>query len=153
MSIEEKDLQIDGPIHVQASVAETATEATEDGQFSLGNLYEMNKALVKKEKALSMSKIREGIKRIRTYCYDKREKENEEYFMMLCHEKRDYTIFKISNFDIFEKDLEECLVNRGQVKSINVDKAAAAYEIWMQFGDEPVCYYFFPYTNGIVFSE
>lgn len=153
MSIEEKDLQIDGPIHVQASVAETTTEATEDGQFSLGNLYEMNKALIEKEKPLSISKVRKCIKNIRKYCYDKREKENEEYFMMLCHELRDYTIFKISNFDVFEKDMEECLINRGIVKSINMDKAAAAYEIWIEVNSNPVCYYFFPYTNAIVFSE
>ena len=45
---------------------------------------------------------------------------NAEYMMLLCHDRRDYTIFQIDNSieDCVNILIDECCKNRGQVCSI-----------------------------------
>ena len=74
--------------------------------------------------------------------------------MLLCNERKDYTIFNLKQDNSFEEAtkilLDECLVNRGQVKSIELTESGDAIEIWLSIDKESYCYYFFPYNTGVI---
>ena len=76
------------------------------------------------------------------------------YFMLLCNEAKDYTIFKINNHASVEKateELKECLLNRGEVLDISkVDEIQEAFEIWIKMNNDAYCYYLFPYDEAII---
>lgn len=83
-----------------------------------------------------------------------------EYFMLLCNEMKDYTVFNWTNFalsveeatDKFTSGLEECIQCRGQLLSIELTKDNDAFEIWIKHNDDnnPHCYYLFPYDYGVI---
>lgn len=125
------------------------------GEVSLGNLYDINKNLMQNENALKPFEIKDKIRKIVNHYSDY----NFNYFMLLCREQYNYTLFRvISSNDLknsnIEKDLFECLSNRGEVLSI--EKAEGqAYEIWIrniwtEDEDNTAAYYFFPYDNGVI---
>lgn len=74
------------------------------------------------------------------------------YWMLLCRERNDYTIFCIKNqVSEFSSALVECLNNRGKVLDIT-EQDDGNYEIWVRDFDtnENVAYYLFDYQNGVV---
>ena len=120
-------------------------------EISLGTLYEMNKDLVeKKEPILSKEKIEERKKILIDYI----KKINGKYYMLLCKEKSDYTVFHMNSFN--EDSYLSCanifintLLNRGKIKGIDLTKNEDAIEIWISNEGESYCYYFFDYTFGV----
>jgi hypothetical protein len=76
--------------------------------------------------------------------------------MLLCHERRDYTLFRYTDNKNKEKDIQtieemiECLLNRGQIKGIDITKDGIAIEIWISINGESFAYYFFPYDEGVI---
>ena len=78
----------------------------------------------------------------------------KDYCMLLCNERKDFTIFKneISNHKDFTKTaLSETISNRGLL--LLADKQPnGAYELWIRdpVTNENFAYYLFDYTNGIV---
>ena len=118
-----------------------------------GNLYDMNKMLVaKNEKHLRGKALQNKIEQeVLPYFQDKA---NEKYFMLLCHEKRDYTVFHINQYNIEEivDILKLCLHNRGAIYGIDRTQEKDALEIWIRADDnkEMACYYLFPYSQAIV---
>ena len=120
-------------------------------EFSLGTLYEMNKDLVeKKEPVLSKEKIEERKKILIDYI----KRIGGKYYMLLCKEKSDYTVFHLNNFS--ENSYSNCanifintLLNRGDIKGIDLTKNEDAIEIWISIDGESYCYYFFDYTFGV----
>ena len=108
----------------------------------LGTAYDINKNLVKKyEHQLTKEEL-----------IDKFTREKfDNYYMLLCHDRRDYTIFHttVREGSVY-LDLEECLINRGQIYSIDKTEDECAIEIWLMIDDEPYCYYFFPYGSAVV---
>lgn len=89
-------------------------------------------------------------------------KNKNKYYMLLCNDRRDYTIFnieKVSNVISVANDIIECLINREfDILSIEKD-AAGGIEIWVR-GEAPgptseltmqaFAYYFFPYDMGVI---
>jgi len=78
---------------------------------------------------------------------------NTKYWMLLCHERRDYTIINLiePKLDTLTNDVKETLTNRGQVLSI--DKLDDdSFEIWIRDFDtkENFVYYLFDYTYGVI---
>ena len=75
------------------------------------------------------------------------------YMMLLCHDRRDYTIFHIANADkkIAAKEISETLYNRGKILLVDKQKDGS-WEIWIRdsLTDENFAYYLFPYDNGVV---
>lgn len=76
-----------------------------------------------------------------------------KYWMLLCHERRDYTIINLikPRLDTLTNDIKETLTNRGQVLSI--DKLDDdSFEIWIRDFDtkENFVYYLFDYTYGVI---
>lgn len=129
----------------------------EEGQHQmdlLGDLYHLNKTLVEQqEKIISPYKLLEKKKIISNFI----NKTNNYYYMLLCNERKDYTLFHINNICDDKKAIElsnclvdECLANRGDIKSIEVTNDKQAVEIWISIENESFVYYFFPYDAALV---
>lgn len=131
--------------------------------IELGTLYDMNKNIVEKSvEALSEKEMQNK----KNLIIDFINQSNNEYFMLLCNENKDYTVFhrnkKTDNGefldlcegysgDRLEKVLiDECLPNRGRTKSIEIAQDNGAVEIWISIEGESYCYYLFPYDTAII---
>lgn len=115
-------------------------------EVSLGSVYDINKNLMSKENKLSLPALENKLKKVKEYFIN-----GNKYYMLLCHERRDYTVFNL--LDALSptkavKELKECLLNRGNVLSI--EKVEGAFEIWLKIDDEAFCYYLFPYDNAVI---
>lgn len=122
--------------------------------ITLGTAYDINKNLVEKyEKVLSKDEIDEKINLITDYLG---KKETNFYFMLLCHEQRDYTLFNFIDYKgedtdrICANEIIECLNNRGKIKGIDITKDGEAIELWISKDKEAFVYYFFPYDSGVI---
>lgn len=122
--------------------------------MSFGNLYEMNKMLIEQ-----VDSPMHGKKLHKAMCdvlepFFKEKLEDYTYFMLLCHEKRDYTILKINNkaIDNIIDTIKECITNRGSVYTVNnADAYGNAIEFWIKYEEQDLsCYFLFPYDEGIV---
>ena len=117
--------------------------------ISLGTSYELNQNLVEKyEKELSQNEIENKKIEIKNFINET----NNNYYMLLCHDQRDYTIFNLQNKEdnkeIINILIDECCFNRGKIKGI--DKVDGAIEIWLSIEDKSYCYYFFPYDAAVI---
>lgn len=118
------------------------------------NLYDMNKAFIVNQNTLTSNDIYNQIdKYITAFWLDSPCK----YFMLLCREQYDFTLFdfKSNEKTIFSiskanKELYECLKNRGEIKSIELTEKKDAIEIWLAVDKEAFCYYLFPYDAGVI---
>ena len=131
---------------------ETPSEEISMSNFST---YEANKMLIAQNgKAISKSKLNVIIGdiavRFRKWVWDN----NHKYFMLLCKDRSDYTIFNMleDNFNMNElkEALKDCIVNRGEAYDIHYEKDTDAYEIWLKIDDEFFAYYLFPYDIGVI---
>lgn len=116
-------------------------------EVSLGTVYDINKNLMSKEKCLSNSALRKKIQEIDRNFFLK------GYYMLLCHEERDYTVFDIitdANAGYAARELKACLENRGEILSIDKTKDNVAYEIWIRKSKGNFVYYLFPYNEGVI---
>lgn len=119
-------------------------------KVSIGTLYDLNKAAVIKEISLTGEKLEEKKPAIIDFLKDK----NNTYYMLLCNERRDYTVFRLkeenSINDLVNCLVNECLLNRGLIKGIDIIKDQGAIEIWLSIDEEAFVYYFFPYDSAII---
>lgn len=78
-----------------------------------------------------------------------------DYYMLLCKELSDYTVFHFNNMNYEKgmKELEEVLESRGIVKDIRYNANSDAYECWIEKDGEVHMYLFFAYDWGIVEVE
>ena len=129
-------------------------ENNEKKEIEFGTLYDINKNLVKQTEI----KLNEGVlnskKQVIT---DFMKKCNNYYYMILCNERKDYTVFHWINLcnnndakEISKILVDECLTNRGEIRGIDLTKNKDAIEIWMVIDNEAYVYYFFPYDNAII---
>lgn len=121
--------------------------------FSMGTLYDLNKAQMVKEEPFKPNSLRKALKKeIVPFVLAAKDK----YFLLLCKERSDYTVFAFENkgdgaFKNAIDGLEECLLNRGNVLSIDRFKEVNdAVEIWVKIDDEACMYYFFPCDDFII---
>lgn len=135
-------------------------EKEKETSFELGTLYDMNKNLIQNsEKTLSQGMLNSKKEEIKNFL----KKTNNEYYMLLCHERRDYTLFDLGyetynthkekcqkTIDVL---IDECLQNRGEIRGIDITKDKQAIEIWISIEDDSYAYYFFPYDKGVIDIE
>lgn len=128
-------------------------EEKKEREVVMGTLYDMNKAMVKQaEIKLSESVLNSKKEIIKNFI----DKTNNNYYMLLCNERKDYTIFDLWSVktDNLIKPaqclVDECLIPRGEIRGIDLTKDKTAIEIWMIIDDEAYVYYFFPYDNGVI---
>ena len=123
------------------------------------NLYDMAKI-----EAMQVSILtEEEIQKKKNIICDYISKNKNKYYMLLCNDRRDYTLFnteKVSFSITVANDIIECLLNRDfSILSIERDNAGGGIEIWVR-GEAPgptaelvmqaFAYYFFPYDNGVI---
>lgn len=133
---------------------ERKEKETSTSTVTLGTAYEINKTLVKKyESPLTKKQYEQKKEILENYL----SKHNGQYFMLLCNDKKDYTLFNHYNaffpnepFTLLWQELTECLNNRGKVYGFDITKDEGAIEIWLMIENEVYCYYFFNYDNGVV---
>ena len=122
-------------------------------EVSLGTtLYDMNKAIMKKESALSKEKIEEIQGQLETWFnwYA------DSYVMLLCRERYDFTVFHMyakrnaNPPKLAAKELIELLNERGQILSIEKEIDDNKWEIWLKINKEVFAYYLFPCDDFII---
>ena len=127
-------------------------------KIEFGTLYDINKNIVKQNEV----KLNEGILNskkeiIKNFIIQT----NNNYYMLLCNERKDYTVFDflLDNNKETKRPIncakclvDECLANRGEIRGIDLTKDKTAIEIWMIIDDEAYVYYFFPYDNGVIYD-
>lgn len=135
-------------------------------EVSAGSLYEVNKSLVENnEKQLKGKKLFNRINsEVGSYLKEKLSPTSKR-FMLLCHERRDYTVFNFTHYwnleyslDISKaieecvKVLHQCFKNRGNVYGIDKTSDGVAIEIWIKSSadGEMNCYYLFPCDEMVV---
>ena len=132
-------------------------EETKQTEFALGTLYDLNKGLVQQnEIKLSEGVLNSKKEVIKNFLV----KTNNNYYMLLSNERKDYTIFTMGSNDGYTYEdkskrlvsilVDECLVNRGEIRGIDITKDKGAIEIWMSIEEESYVYYFFPYDTAII---
>lgn len=121
-------------------------------KVSLGTLYDINKNAMKSIKELSYEERVAKRKLVEDFITDT----HNHYYMLLCNDRRDFTIVTL---DVANEEkraaaaftvVDECLVNRGKIKAIDLTEHNDAIEMWLNIDNEEFCYYFFPYDNAIV---
>ena len=129
-------------------------ETKEVPVIDMGTLYDLNKNLVKQNEielteAVLNSK-KEIVKNFIT-------KSSNHYYMLLCNEQKDYTVFNWKDTNDIEGAMEiskilidECLKNRGEIRGIDITQDKGAIEIWLLIDEEAYVYYFFPYDSAII---
>ena len=120
-------------------------------EVSLGTIYDINKNIMSKMDKLSNPALMNKLKKVEQYF-----NENKMYFMLLCHERRDFTLFRLTETNSPKEAasiLKECLQNRGMVLEIEKVEETNAFEIWLKIDDEAFCYYLFPYDEAVIECE
>lgn len=123
-------------------------------EASLGNLYDMNKIFIKDHEP----ELTEGnLNSKKQIIIDFIKKCNNNYYMLLCNERKDYTVFRwkdlnsaLAPFEIANILIDECLKNRGSIRGIDLTQAKDAMEIWLVIDDDAYVYYFFPYDAAVI---
>ncbi len=120
-------------------------------EMELGNLYNVNKTINLQQKILTNTELKAALRKVKHFFVDN----SDKYFMLLCRERYDYTLFHFLNKGDITlqqsiKDIKECLLNRGQVISIEPATEMNGYEIWLKVDDEAFAYYLFPYDLGVL---
>lgn len=123
-------------------------------EASLGNLYDMNKIFIKDhEPELTKGNLNSK----KQIIIDFIKKCNNNYYMLLCNERKDYTVFRwkdlnsaLAPFEMANILVDECLKNRGSIRGIDLTQAKDAMEIWLVIDDDAYVYYFFPYDAAVI---
>ena len=100
------------------------------GGANLGSLYDMNRYFYSQLPDMDEKKKEELIMNIAMWFSSK---PTNKFFMMLCRELNDYTIFHFEhpNHSKGKTELEELLKSRGSVKDIYYNHDTDTYDFWL----------------------
>lgn len=119
------------------------------------NLYDFNKVNMARLPELDFHQENSAKDILRTFFLNHSE---NRYFMMLCHDNHDFTLFDREQWDLrdivgaISNDIIECMHNR-QFGIIDIVTVAGAVEIWVKPHDQTevaYMYMLFPYDNGVI---
>ena len=122
------------------------SKKTKEKQINTGiSIYELNKKGMDLYKPLNEYEAHAAINNALSDLWVK------EYLMLLCNERRDFTLFKNSSREIdkLSDEILETLNNRGEIIDITAQENNAV-EIWIRDNKENFCYYLFDYSAAIV---
>jgi len=121
--------------------------------LNLGTQYEFSKNMVSQLPALNEGNLNSKKEIVKNFII----KQNNFYYMLLCNEQKDYTVFHWNNIcddtgamEIAKILVDECLKNRGEIRGIDLTENKDAIEIWLYIDEEAFVYYFFPYDEAII---
>ena len=116
------------------------------------NLYDINKELMAQLAPLDPIYFNQECEKAAEKIWNKAEEYDRCFWMLLCRERNDYTVFHIFNG---QKEVEagiiECCNNRGKILDIT-EREDGNYEIWIRDieTNENFVYYLFDYSDAIV---
>lgn len=114
------------------------------------NLYDANKQLVlDNEKPLTHLELARKQEMLEDFFKE----EVVEYAMLLCHDRRDYTVFHLNGAHAAHVAASEalgCCIDRGEILGVDLTDNKDAYEIWLKVNNEAFCYYLFPYDQAVI---
>ena len=114
------------------------------------SLYDANKQLViNNEKVLTHLELARKQEMLEDFFKE----EVIDYAMLLCHDRRDYTVFHRDGAHAARMAAREaigCCIDRGDILGIDLTDNEDAYEIWLRINDEAFCYYLFPYDQAVI---
>ena len=123
----------------------------EDGSISTDSLYALNQQAYDTVNPLRIKEKHEQLNNL----YEWVKEQRCDYTMLLCHERRDYTIFRYKTredkkyYNGIFKDLKECLENRGKILDIRYIQDQDAWEIWIRiFKDNSHQNYMYLFFNA-----
>lgn len=119
--------------------------------IAMTTMYEWNKNRIKALKGMSPYKIDEHKKDVVNFMMDT----SNSYYMLLCRERNDYTIFKTDttlegskyNTNVI---LNEILPTRGTLKEIEKNDEQGTIEFWVENQDGVFLYLFFPCDTFVI---
>lgn len=125
-------------------------------ELNLGTQYEFSKDMVKQLPNLTEGQLNSKKEIVKNFL----RKSLNNYYMLLCNEQKDYTVFRITNNEEKDRDeqkqeivnilIDECLPNRGGIRGIDLTEQQDAVEIWLYIDEEAYVYYFFPYDEAVI---
>lgn len=126
-------------------------------EINLGNLYDINKQFMEKEPAINDASLQVAKEHLRNWITTHFK---QKYFMLLCHELRDYTVFNLNKTNekdsaspstIFESvnDIIECMTNRGTLLVVD-EQDDGVWELWIRNSEGCFAYYLFPYGEAVL---
>lgn len=100
----------------------------------MGTLYELNKQVM----AQLPPQDQEIMNHNWTVIGDWFGRDQNRWFMLMCKERSDFTLFHITdnNFSKAIQELKEVLEGRGQILAIQYQHGEDAFEIWVKFKEE-----------------
>lgn len=119
--------------------------------LNFGSLYDANKQLMATQDDLSPKDIAKAQMRLEDWF----NMSIDCYAMLLCNERRDFTIFHLYENQnpnppaIAAQECIGCLTDRGKILSID-STSDGAWEIWLKIDNECFCYYLFCYDNAVI---
>lgn len=123
-------------------------------EVALGNLYDMNKQLMAQEAEIAADVLEQKKQHLITWIT---ENFTQSYFMLLCNERKDYTVFRMKDASAtigaitsMANDVIECMTNRGTLLALDLQEAGG-WELWMRDeNNEVFAYYLFPYGAAVL---
>lgn len=111
-------------------------------KVNAGSLYDMNKQLFKQLKPPSKAAIDLELANIGAWFSSNFE---TKYYMLLCKERSDYTLFHLENFNYDKaiQELREVLEERGDIMGFDFVHGENAYQCWVRERDEEHQVYMF----------
>ena len=118
-------------------------------EVEMGTLYELNKQVMAQlppQDEVVMSHNWEVIS-------DWFKKDKDRWFMLMCKERSDFTLFHITNKHFVKgtQELKEVLQERGQILAIQYQHKEDAFEIWIK--NEKEVFMFMLFTAGWMIVE
>lgn len=121
-------------------------------EVSMGNVYELNQSAISNFPPLNESDIRKNLRKLEKYFANS----NTQYYMLLCRELYDYTIYTIDrkhyNKQKAASEVMLTLQERGQIVEIDQTDDKVAYEFWVIYNEDNKAhvYYLFPYDKAVI---
>lgn len=124
--------------------------------IEIGNLYDLNKTVMNKVPPLCDGDLINKKIELGNFF----EEANGNYYMLLCNEQKDYTVFHLNHQNIplsfhssYERaafDVVDCLQNRGKILAIDKNPETGAYECWIRRSGLSYMYALFPYDAAVI---
>ena len=125
------------------------SEMIEESQAMIGSVYDIAKSAFLHLPALEGDRL---IKKTNAIEIWMRALDNT-YYMLLCKERSDYTVFKVKNYGIAVAEIIDVLSSRGQLTAIEKADVQDAWECWVKINDEMFMFYLFEYDFGVIECE
>lgn len=127
-----------------------------EATVEMGTLYDMNKQIISQLPLATTERKDEIYHELQEWISSKPYK----YYMLLCHERRDYTVFNLDKTNTYKTypqeniknlalDYLDCLINRGSLICAEKNKDGV-WEAWIKINGECYAYFFFPYDDAVL---